>query len=244
MSKPGYSSSTISLQPALRMILWEPYRKLSTKEKEKHYSAKIMTFSHFPLPLDENHIHLLSTTALRWSTDKKRIPKRKVGTIHSRESHRKPKWRQCWKEGNICSAWTPERFDFLPGFNKCCTPRHPRDCCGLSKPINFLPQNASGTSKCRLRASTHLRRRESWQSTAAQALHQEHSPKNSHQQQRQGEDLPLQSWEGAEGRANEKMPCVIGPRNINMKLPLVKLARNKFPKGEFKAESFSLTCIS
>lgn len=57
--------------------------------------------------------------------------------------------------------WTPEHFDFLPGFNKCCTPRHPRDCCGLSKPINFLPQNASGTSKCRSRASTHLRRRES-----------------------------------------------------------------------------------
>lgn len=109
MSKPGYSSSTVSLQPALRMILWEPYRKLSTKEKEKHYSAKIMTFSHFPLPLDENHIHLLSTTALRWSTDKKRIPKRKVGTIHSRESHRKPKRRQCWKEGNICSAWASEK---------------------------------------------------------------------------------------------------------------------------------------
>lgn len=62
-----------------------------------------------------------------------------------------------------CSGgeWTPKRFDFLPGFNKCCTSRHPRDCCGLSKAINFLPRNASGTSKCRWRASTHLRRRES-----------------------------------------------------------------------------------
>lgn len=113
----------------------------------------------------------------------------------------------------------------------------------MSKPINFLPQNASGTSKCRLKASTHLRRRESWQSTAARALHQEHSPKNSQQQQRQGQNdgLSLQLWDRAEGRANEKMPCVVSPMNINKKLPLVKLARNKFPKGEFKAERFSLS---
>lgn len=53
--------------------------------------------------------------------------------------------------------------------------------------------------------------------------------------------LSLQSREGAEGRAKEKTPCVVGLTNINKKLPLVKLARNKFPKGEFKAESFSLS---
>lgn len=47
---------------------------------------------------------------------------------------------------------------------------------------------------------------------------------------------------GRELRAEpEKMPCVAGPMNINKKLPLLKLARNKFPKGEFKAESFSLS---
>lgn len=91
VSKSGCSSSTVSLQPALRMRLWESYRKLSTKAKEKPHSAKIMTFRHLSLPLEENYIHLLSTTALPWSTDKKSIPKRKVGAVSSRESHRKPK---------------------------------------------------------------------------------------------------------------------------------------------------------
>lgn len=36
----------------------------------------MMPFSHFPLPLDENRIHLLSTTALPWSTDQS-FPKAK-----------------------------------------------------------------------------------------------------------------------------------------------------------------------
>lgn len=89
--QPGCSSSTVSLQPALRTRLWDSYRKLSTKEEEKPHSAKIMTFSHLSLPLEENYIHLLSTTALPWSTDEKSIPKRKVGAMSSRESHRKPK---------------------------------------------------------------------------------------------------------------------------------------------------------
>lgn len=76
--EPAYSSPTVTLQPALGTRLWKPYRKVPTTEKKKHHSAKIMPFGHFPLPLDENHIHLLSTTALLWSTDKS-IPKSKSG---------------------------------------------------------------------------------------------------------------------------------------------------------------------
>lgn len=47
---------------------------------------------------------------------------------------------------------------------------------------------------------------------------------------------------GRELRAEPTRKChvLLGPRNINKKLPLVKLARNKFPKGEFNSESFSL----
>lgn len=116
MSEPGHSSSTDSLQPALRRRLWEPYRNYQLKGK--HHSAKIMTFSHFPLPLDENHIQLLSTTTLPWSTDKKSIPKRKKRALSSRESQRKPKRRQWWKEGNICSAWASQKHGDTQSWSK------------------------------------------------------------------------------------------------------------------------------
>lgn len=104
MREPGYSSPTVTLQSALRTRLWKPYRKVPSKGKKKHHLAKIMPFGRFTLLWMKTTSTCCHLQLWLGQQTRRAFPKAKVGITCSRESNRKPKCRQSWKERSICSA--------------------------------------------------------------------------------------------------------------------------------------------